>query len=556
MNAGPARKPTRPPGALLATLALAAAFAILAAGFSFARFDTFKSHLHDTGLIAQSFWSTTQGRLFVNSVNPEIGRSPYYFGNHFTPIYFLLAPFYWLVPSPKTLLALQALLVALGAVPVYGLARMRFESPRAALVFASLYLLHPAIWFACLYDFHSEAFSGTFLLYAILYLELGAWPQFWTACALAMACKEHVSLVVAALGLLLVSDPQTRKRGVIITATGAATFLIVNFWIIPAFSGTSGHPYLAERYAHLGTGPAAIAWNALTHPLTTLGHLATGRHLYYAICLLGPVLFLPLYRPASLLIGLPIFLANGLSSLLYTYDIGFYHAASILPAVFWATLRSAAALHCKVVPRLGARGCAVLLLANALFWHCQTQSAFLPGLFAPLSPNAHRSDFAVGDHERLIEDVRRQLPTGASLSVQFNLASHFTDREKLYQFPNRVGEVDWVLLDLTEPYRFRPDFRRFWLEFSLQVKVPRFVEAARGLLADRRYGLVYARDGFLLFRRGAGDTADRGGARHLLEERATLWLSYAGRGYGRDRHVWDKDPKSPPATPRPGSVTP
>ncbi|MBI3893623.1 MAG: hypothetical protein HY303_19055, partial [Candidatus Wallbacteria bacterium] len=148
--------------------------------------------------------------------------------------------------------------------------------------------------------------------------------------------------------------------------------------------------------------------------------------------------------------------------------------------------------------------------------------------------------YAVGDHERLIGDVRAQVPPGGSLSAQFNLASHFTDRMQLYQFPDRVGEVELVLLDLTEAYRDRPEFKLFWLEYTLQVKVPRFVEAARGLLTDKRYGLVLARDGFLLFRRGASDAADRAAARALLEARAAAWLAYTGRGYGRARHVWDK----------------
>ncbi|MBI3892308.1 MAG: DUF2079 domain-containing protein, partial [Candidatus Wallbacteria bacterium] len=385
-------RPAPSRGPVLALFALVVAFSAVVAWFSLSRYDTFKNHLHDTGLIAQSFWSTTQGRLFVNSVNPEIGRSEYYFGNHFTPIYVLIAPLYWLFATPKTLLLLQAVLLGLGAVPVFGLARVYFESPGAALLFAALYLLHPAVWFAGLYDFHAEAVCGTFLLYAILYLELGMWPQFWVACALAMACKEHVSLVVMMLGLGLMRTPQNRRRGATVAAVGLGVFLITNGVLIPAFAHAASHPYLAERYAHLGTTIPQIAWHAVSHPLEVLGTLCTGRHLYYVLCLLGPLLFLPVLALPALAVGVPTFLANGLSSLIYTYDIGFYHSASILPGLIWATIRASGPLVCrlsKAVPAVGARGWAAVLLANALFWHCQTQSAFLPGLYAPLSPHAY-----------------------------------------------------------------------------------------------------------------------------------------------------------------------
>ncbi|MBI4871420.1 MAG: DUF2079 domain-containing protein, partial [Candidatus Riflebacteria bacterium] len=126
--------------ALVALAAMVLLYCLLAGGFSVARYASFKSHLHDTGLISQSFWSTTQGLFFTNSVNPEIGRSACYFGNHFTPIYFAIAPLYWAFPSPVTLLVLQTLLIGLGALPVFFLARRHLESQAAGLLFAFLYL--------------------------------------------------------------------------------------------------------------------------------------------------------------------------------------------------------------------------------------------------------------------------------------------------------------------------------------------------------------------------------------------------------------------------------
>jgi uncharacterized membrane protein len=548
MNAGfetPPSPQDAPPASLAVRLCLAALvtlFCLLALHFSFARYASFKSHLHDTALIGQSFWSTTQGQFFVNSINPEIGRSPYYFGNHFTPIYFLIAPLYWLAPDPRTLLAVQALLIGLGALPVFALAFRKLRNGLAGLLFAFLYLAHPATWFATLYDFHTEACCVTFVLWAILCAERGHWRTFWAAALLAMGCKEHVCLVFFMLGCFMALEPSGRRRGLGLAAFSLGVFLAVNLWLIPLFSGTTDHPYFAERYGHLGTTLPEVLRSMLSRPLDTLALLLTPRHFYYVACLLGPLFFLSLGSPARLALGLPTFLANGLSSIPITYDIGFYHAASILPGVFWAAIETAPAMLGLLRRRFQAVAPAfwgAVLAACGLYWHCQCQSAILPGLFPPLSPHAFRSDYAVGDHERRIGRLRELLPPGASLSAQFNLAAHFTDRPSLFQFPGHVGTVEFILLDLTEAYRGRPDYRKFWLEYTLQVKVPRYVEAVRELLDDKRYGLLLAEDGFLLFRKDCQDSADRAGARIQFEDTARTWLAYQGRGYGRERHRWD-----------------
>ena len=55
----------------------------------------------------------------------------------------MFAPLWWLWPSPDLLLTVQAIAVALGALPVFWLARKHLGSERAALGFALVYLLYP-----------------------------------------------------------------------------------------------------------------------------------------------------------------------------------------------------------------------------------------------------------------------------------------------------------------------------------------------------------------------------------------------------------------------------
>ena len=54
-------------------------------------------------------------------------------GAHVDPILVVFAPLWWLWPSLVMLLTVQAVAVALGALPVFWLARKHLESERAAL---------------------------------------------------------------------------------------------------------------------------------------------------------------------------------------------------------------------------------------------------------------------------------------------------------------------------------------------------------------------------------------------------------------------------------------
>jgi uncharacterized membrane protein len=68
-------------------------------------------------------------------------------GDHASLILFLLAPIVWLTRTASTLLVLQTLAIAAGAIPVYRLARLHLRSRDVALVFAACYLLYPATGF-------------------------------------------------------------------------------------------------------------------------------------------------------------------------------------------------------------------------------------------------------------------------------------------------------------------------------------------------------------------------------------------------------------------------
>jgi uncharacterized membrane protein len=112
-----------------------------------------RKHMHTSAAVIeqrqidyqQSIWNTTQGRFLEIS---HYRHTDHLWGMDFIPAILLIVPFYALFPSALTLNFFQALFMALGALPVYGIARDRFGGSRlAGLGWAGVYLLYPSLWF-------------------------------------------------------------------------------------------------------------------------------------------------------------------------------------------------------------------------------------------------------------------------------------------------------------------------------------------------------------------------------------------------------------------------
>jgi hypothetical protein len=81
----------------------------------------------DYGLFEQGFYTTLKfGTPFVNTFEAHSS-----FGNHVTPNFYVLLPFYALYPSVETLVVIQSSLLGLAAWPLFLIARPRLCSGRA-----------------------------------------------------------------------------------------------------------------------------------------------------------------------------------------------------------------------------------------------------------------------------------------------------------------------------------------------------------------------------------------------------------------------------------------
>jgi uncharacterized membrane protein len=481
------------PWTLLALLTLADAV-----GFSWlsvARHQAFQSHAFDLGNMDQAAWSTIHGQ-FLRFTDMAVGKQVLTtrLAIHVEPLLAVLSIFYFLHDGPETLLVLQAVIVASGAIPAYLLARSVLGGAWLSLVFPLAYLLHPSLQNAVLDDFHAVTMASCFLLWAILFLQRGMMVPYAVAAILAGATKEEVGLLVAGLGVWLM----LRRRwyaGFMSVVGGLGWFLISVLVIIPAANPGGSSPYLG-RYGYLGKGVSGVVLAPIRHPGLLARTLVSDSRLAYLSDLFHPVGFVSLLGLPVVLLSLPALLINMLSSDARMYS-GFYqYSAEVIPYVIAGAIFGIAAISSVAVARRvpGARRFATILCVFVLIAAAvdNYRYGFTPLAAGYIVPSA-------GPHQRLEEQMLRRVPVGAPVAAADEIEPHLAHRKWIYLLPtvhpvNGPAAKD-VILDASIPSR---------------PVEPHNLHGVVIRLLRRGYGIREAKDGLLWLERGAGGkTLDR-----------------------------------------------
>jgi len=155
----PARTPLPPRlSDLLLLLGVITAFSLFYFSLSSLRFTEFYDSNWDLGINMQAAWTSSHGYLAWNSGTYEFVGTGSFFFIHST---YVLLPASWLYsisPTANTLFALQAVVLASSAAPLYLIGRQSGADRRVVLVGVIVYLASIPILSGFLYDVHWEAF--------------------------------------------------------------------------------------------------------------------------------------------------------------------------------------------------------------------------------------------------------------------------------------------------------------------------------------------------------------------------------------------------------------
>ena len=400
----------------------------------------------------------------ARSFSPMYGVN-YFFG-HFKPILYLFALFYRVRPGPETLLFMQTLLVGLGAIPVYLLARKKLRDNFCALIFGLAYLF--TMTFISCTSFHTTTVSIPFLLWAIYFMEKDNAKMSFLFAALALAGKENISLTILALGfyiLIFRRDLKNRKSmGYSLVMFSLVWFYLTLYVIMPIFSRESQTMFLKE----------VNAIYSYLNPKVLIKMLPSLNRIIYLFFLFLPFGFLPLLSSFSL-VALPEIFINIFSSNPAQFRPFNYYSAIILAIFLIASLEAVAK-----------RKWLSLYLLSFVF--------FTLTFFGP-SP-----EYKIDRHSRIGREFLKTVPEDASIYSQAGLASHLSRREKIniyladYNYNKNkkftLKDYDYAILDLKGD-KF-PDTSLYG---------DRYFGRLKELIDIEKMGLIKKEDGFILLSR-------------------------------------------------------
>lgn len=374
---------------------------------------------YDVGLYDQGVWLLSRGHApFVTLM----GRNM--FGDHASLILIFLVPLFWVIPGTATLLVVQAIAIAAGAIPLYLFARRVLSSPALGFAAAFLWLANPAVNGTGMENFHPDSFLGLFLPLALYALYEKKWRLYWVAVFGALLVKEDVLLVMVPLGIF-VAFRFDKKKGLLtalasIVATAVGMFVLMrsligvptrNAWRIP-FGGFGG--FFKELF---------------TNPTNVVQYLMSEDRPLYLFQMAAPFGAVFVLSPWLSLVAVPVIASNIVSTFWYQHSIQYHYSLVAVPALLCATVFGVRAVAEKWRGLVMA-AVVVCTAATSVLWGQHSLA------LTPRKVLASDAPIAVSARE-----IVKQIPDDAVVSAFDPLVTFLAHRKEIYFFPNPFRAV-------------------------------------------------------------------------------------------------------------------
>lgn len=387
-------------------------------------------------------------------------------GWHFSPSLFVMAPFYRLWPSPILLMVCSALLLHVGALPVYFISRRLSGSAWAAFFFAVAWLLHPSISrmvYSSTYGFQWVYVAIPLTLCAFGALWSSRWLTFGLLVAAILLVQETTAAAVFGIGLSMLLFAPLRGKGYVVTGVSIVFFVLCVGWVIPAFAA-SGRYERMDLFGQLGGSFGELVGTALRHPGEFLARWSRPEGWSLLVVLLSALAFLPIRQWRITLAAAPslvlVFLLDNRDWL----SIKFWHQAAAVPIFFCAAMKSLTArgavreggsmYGAPLVRPVGdhRRRCVSIGLAivvSSAWSHCFYGFSPLSKSFEVFAADANLQK--PDPRLEIVQRLRGEIPRDWTILATERLAAHFTDYKRLYT-GRRWRETHCVVIDRSDTW--------------------------------------------------------------------------------------------------------
>ncbi|WMT50454.1 MAG: DUF2079 domain-containing protein [Ferroplasma sp.] len=332
---------------------LSGMFSILFSYYSILKAYTINAYGWDLGLYSQAFYSAIHGRLFYTNL---AGGS--FLAEHFSPLMFAILPFFYLYPSPYTLLVLQSIFISFAAVPLYYLSLVLFSRAEKigkikkpelyAFIISLAFLLSPLTESPVYFDFHIMVFLPFFYFMSVYFFLQR--KLFLNIIFLALIASIHSSFIFIVIMMVIMEfimwykenhrESRDVRRWAIFSVSGIA-ILIIYYIIAGIVKGDINHSTTVSLFVSGESGAASRSLEGLVitliyNPVKFINYVISNYEIKILFLLLAfmAVDFASIDSPAGLLPAIPYLAYAMTSSYIPYYFIGYQYSMMFIPVVF------------------------------------------------------------------------------------------------------------------------------------------------------------------------------------------------------------------------------
>lgn len=406
------------------------------------RYKSYLNSTFDFGIFTQMYENMRQTGSVATTL--ERNRLLSHFGVHFSPIYYIALPIYFIFPSPVTVQLIQALMIALPVIPIVLIAREYRLSNWMTVGFTLLYALYPATSGGAVYDMHENCFLTFFLLMTIWAAEKKKTYIMILMMLFAFFVKEDAAIYVLVLGTFYLLSRKDKKRGLILMVCAAVYFLIAISVVNSYGLGIMDNRF-SNLYFDADGGLSQVFKSIIANPGYVIAQMITNssadsvEKIAYFILMFGPmatVIFTTGKKYTRYILLSPLIIINIFTTYVYMHDINFQYNFGVIALIMYLAIMNMAdvkAEKAKTYVSIAVLCAGIMFVGNQF----------------PKMPNYYKTYTENKSTYEKIDKALELVPTNASVCASGFFTPHLSKNLVLYDQNHLEQPVytDYLVVD-------------------------------------------------------------------------------------------------------------
>ena len=410
------------------TAGLSVCFFLFVSVWTVGRIYSFSTPTYDFGIFSQMFYHMKESGLPMTTVERDGLLS--HFHVHVSPIWYLLLPFYSLIPTPVTLQVLQAAVIASAVIPLWKIGKHHGLSGAGRMLICAVLLLYPAFSGGTSYDIHENCFLTPLILWLFYGIDKKNTAVIAIFTLLTLMVKEDAAVYVAVIALWLIVKTALRFRkseyDSLLTGIAMLAVSLIYFLLVTSFLAKIGDGVMTYRYDNFiydgSSSLITVIKSVILNPMKAVYECVDKEKLRFIALTMLPLLGMPLLtrRYERYILLIPYVLVNLMSDYQYQHDIFFQYTFGSTAFLMYLTVINVADL------KINWKQLTTLIIAAGVSAGCFGWIVVSKAVKYPVNCVRYF------EYYQNIRDTLAQIPEDASVTATTFYTTALSQREVLY----------------------------------------------------------------------------------------------------------------------------